>query len=764
MIDYESIEQLLGRAVALHQQGRLSEAGTLYARVLARHESQPDALHMLGVVRTQCGEAEAGAELIERSLAVNAAQPAAWANLGNAQLNSGQPAVALESFRRAIALDGGYAPSYNGHGGALLALDRPAEAAASFERALAIWPRFPQALENKAAAELRSGDESGALQSYSRLLEWYPDHLPSLAQRALLLVKLARHEEALRDCETVLARQGDHREARYLKATALLALGRPEATLDDIESRETSHEQYPELWVLWGHALRRLGRSDEARWQYERALKSSPDSPEALLALGIAATADRDFARAARVLAVLEKVAPDGKFHRGICLHAKLHQYDWGGYEGAVTELAARVARGESADLPFTFLSISDDAALQRRCAESYVAALPRPPRTNSVAHSRQSRVRVAYVSADFLEHPIAYLLAGLFESHDRDRFETLAISLRSDSASPMAQRLRLAFDRFIDASQNTDEDIAALMRECKVDIAVDLMGYTAEERPGILLRRAAPIQVNYLGYPGTLGSDHIDYLLADEFVVPEGMAQNYSEKIVHLPGCFQANDGRRMLPAALSRAQAGLPKDALVFASFVTPVKLNPQMFTVWMRLLAAHENSVLWLIAHNEVAKENLRGEAKLRGIDPVRVIFAERVPYPEHLSRLALADIGLDTWPFNGGATTSDLLWCGVPLVTMTGEAFASRMSASLLRALDLEELVAHDFHEYQSIALALAKDRSRRRSLCDRLISARTAPGPFDTRAVTRAIESAYLGMYERLQRGEAPASFAVRPHA
>jgi predicted O-linked N-acetylglucosamine transferase (SPINDLY family) len=373
----------------------------------------------------------------------------------------------------------------------------------------------------------------------------------------------------------------------------------------------------------------------------------------------------------------------------------------------------------------------------------------------------RHRRIRVAYISADFLEHPMAYLLAGLFETHDRARFEVFAISFRADPRSPMAERLRAAFDHFIDVSGRSDEEIAELIHALEIDIAVDLMGYTAEERPGVLTRRPASVQVSYIGFPATMGSEHMDYIIADPYVIPEASARYFSERVVRLPECFQANDSKRMSdPMTVTRGEAGLPQDAFVWCAFHASFKINPPLFDIWARLLQAQPRSVLWLISNTAVAELNLQREAARRGIDSERLIFAKREPYPRHLARLALADLCLDTWPFNGGATTSDALWSGVPVVTRSGRAFASRMSGSLLRAVGLSDLMTESFAHYEQLALSLASDGGALAAVRARLKKGRATGALFDTDRFRRHLESAYLQMWQRHERGEAVESLEV----
>jgi protein O-GlcNAc transferase len=757
----ESIGGLLQQAVALHTQGQMPPARAIYTKVLALDPAQPDALHLLGVLLTQSGDAPRGAELIEKSLALNPSQPIASANLGHAQLAARQLTAALASYDRSIARLPDYAPAHNGRGSALTALQRPEEALPSFDRALALMPNFPEALDNRGLALLRLHRFEEAIGAFSQLLALRPDDAQVLTNRAIALCALWRYAEALADCDRALRFRPDFIQARYVRGVALLGLGRNHDVLAQIDVAHGTAANQAESLVLRGNALRQLGRRDDAVSEYERALELRPGLPAALVALGTLETSARRFDRAATIFARLLEVAPDEDFYRGVCLHAQLHIFDWSGYTPAVQKIVADVEAGKKSDLPFTLLSITDDPELQQKCARAYVGARPRIAGPLPRAKAPRDRLRIAYVSADFLEHPIAYLLAGLFEAHDRNRFETIAVSLRADDMSPMAQRLQSAFDRFIDVSGRSDEQIAGLIAGLDVDIAVDLMGYTAEERPGILGRRPAPIQVNYLGFPATMASEHIDYLMADEFVIPPAAAPFYSESIAYLPQCFQANDDRRV-PAAgpAARVQVGLPADGFVWCAFHASVKINPPLFDVWMQLLHTVPNSVLWLISNAPTAEINLRREAGKRGIDPARLVFAKRQSYPQHLARLSLADLCLDTWPFNGGATTSDALWRGVPVVTMTGGAFSSRMSGSLLRAAHLPELVTDNVADYQRVALALATDRAALMDVRSRLNQARTTSPLFDTAAFRRHVEAAYTIMWERQQRGEAAATFRV----
>jgi predicted O-linked N-acetylglucosamine transferase (SPINDLY family) len=751
---------LLRHAARLHSQGELAQAADIYREIISRDAAQPDALHLLGVALTQSGEHPVGIEYIRRSLRINSAQPVAYANLGNAEYAMGAFGAALESYDRSIALRADYAPAHNGRGNALLALQEFEGALASFERAVALMPGFTEALAHRGIALFQLKRIEEAIDAFSSALATRPNEARLLARRASALCLRWRYSEALTDCERALRLQPALAEARYAKLSAMMGLRRFDSVLAEVDALPRDAADDPQIVLLRANAQRHLGLASEAAAGYQRALESRPDFPDALLSLATLHVARRRYDHAAAAFERLLAVAPDYEFARGACLNAKLQIFDWSGFGRSVQRIIADMDGAKRIDLPLTFLSISDDPELQLRCARTHAWTVPKTRTPDFPKRAmRHDRIRVAYLSADFLEHPTAYLLAGLFEAHDRTRFELFAISYRSDLRSPMAVRLKAAFEHFIDVGERSDGDIAELIHSLEIDIAVDLMGYTAGERPGVLIRRPAPLQVSYIGFPATMGAEHMDYIIADPYVIPPATAQFVSERIVRLPDCFQANDSKRIsYPRTITRAEAGLPEGAFVWCAFHASFKINPPLFDIWARLLHARPNSVLWLISNTGLAELNLRREAVNRGIEPERLIFAKREPYPQHLARLTLADLCLDTWPFNGGATTSDALWSGVPVVTRSGRAFASRMSGSLLHAVGLSDLATASFGQYEQLALSLASDDGALAGVRARLRDGRGSGVLFDTGRFSRRLESAYVRMWKRHERGEAPESF------
>ena len=370
--------------------------------------------------------------------------------------------------------------------------------------------------------------------------------------------------------------------------------------------------------------------------------------------------------------------------------------------------------------------------------------------------------MRMAYISADFREGPLATLMTGVFEHHDRHRTETIGVSLGADDGSAARRRFEQAFPQFIDASDKSDAEIASQLRRMEIDIAVDLMGFTESARPGIFKHRPAPIQVGYLGYPGTTGGDWLDYLIADRVVVPDGQRRFYAEQLVYLPHTFLPRDtGCKPSSVPVSRLDEELPERAFVFACFNNAYKLNPVMFDIWMRLLREVEGSVLWLSAPNSTTKENILREAEARGVASRRLVFARFRPSPEeHLARLRLADLFLDTLPYNAHTTASDALWAGLPVLTCLGNTFAGRVAASLLEAIGMAEMITTTLDEYESRARQLARDPGALAAIAKKLRENRDTHTLFDTARFTRHLEAAYTQMWERAQRGAPPDHFAV----
>jgi protein O-GlcNAc transferase len=610
----------------------------------------------------------------------------------------------------------------------------------------------------------RRGAVDEAAARYAEVLRADPANADALYYLALISCQRGRFEEGAELARKSLDSDPKQARSHVILGRALHALGRHD---DALASFDRAIAQAPELAPAHANradVLSKIGRNAEALDSYDRALALAPDSVAdwmnravALIALNrhdeAVISFDRGFA--------LDPNFAQADDFRAPLLLSKLRICDWTNLPEETAQLLAMVRAGKPLSLPYAIVAIPSSPAEQLQCARRYVQEQPpHPPLWQGEAYAHD-RLRVAYLSADFNEHPTAYLTAGLFEQHDKSRFEITALSFGQNDNSPARRRLEAAFEHFIDVRDNSDQEIAALKRRSEIDIAVDLMGFTKDNRLGVLARRAAPIQVNYLGYPGTMGATYMDYILADATVIPEDHDAFYAERVARLPGTYQINDNRRAISQRTpTRGECGLPQNGFVFCCFNNPQKITPEIFDIWMRLLRATEGSVLWLITGNAKAAANLRLEAEKRGVAPERLIFAPKANVADHLARHRLADLCLDTLPYNAHTTASDALWAGLPVLTCLGETFAGRVAASLLKAIGLDALITSTFAEYEALALRLAGDPVHLAALKDRLIRNRDRSPLFDTQSATRHIETAYQTMAEIARRHEKPRSFNV----
>jgi protein O-GlcNAc transferase len=611
----------------------------------------------------------------------------------------------------------------------------------------------------------RQGAFAEAAARYAEVLRADPGNADANYYLSLISCQQGRFDDGAELARKSLASDPQKASAHVVLGRALSALGRPDEALASFDRAIALAPDLAQAHANRADVLRDNGRNAEAIESYDRALALTPDSFADWLHRGVACIAAGRYEDAVASLDRAVTLNPDfDQAHLLVAprLLSRLRLCDWTNLEAKVAELLAMIRAHTPIGVPSAGFAIPASAADQLECARSYVKEQPVfAPLWRGETYSHD-RLRIAYLSADFNEHPTSHLTAGLYEHHDRSKFEVTAISFGRNDGSPIRRRLEGAFERFVDLQDKPDQEIADLMRRLEIDIAVDLMGFSKDNRLNVLARRAAPIQVNYLGYPATMGADYIDYILADATIIPEEQDVFYGEQVVRLPGCYQVNDNRRRIAGQTpSLAECGLPEAAFVFCCFNNAQKLTPEFFDVWMRLLRATENSVIWLLEGNARVAVNLRGEAENRGVAPDRLIFAPRINLADHLARQRQADLFLDTLPCNAHTTASDALWAGLPVLTCLGETLAGRVAASLLRAIGLDELVTHSLRGYEDLALTLARDPASLASIKEKLKRNRDTFPLFDTASCTRHIEAAYLTMADIRRRGERPRSFSVK---
>ena len=719
---------LLSQGIALHQAGKLASAETYYLQALKANPRDPNANHLLGVLRGQQGAASESLKLLEKAVRLAPGVPMFVMNYALALKGVGRSRQALRALDEVVAKMPANAAAWTNRGLVQIDLGLAEESIASYDRALAIDPRIASAWINRGNA-LRALDRSAeAVASYDRALELAPN-AEAHCERGNALVELRRLGEALESYANAIHRNPGYLEAYSNRAMALLLLDDAEAAVASCDAAIALKPDYAEAHNYRGNALLKLKRLKEALASYDRAASIKPDYFDAAVA----------------------------------SMHVANQMCRWSA-DTARADLIARCQVPAFDGTPFAFLAMCDDPQLHHDLAKAYVrnkAPLPGSPLWRQ--RTAREKIRIGYLSADFQDHPVSFLIAEVIALHDRSRFEMFGISAGANDGGEQRRRLEATFDVFIDVSAMTDAALARRIAEAEVDILVDLGGHTKDGRILALAHRPAPIQVTYLGYPGPTGAPFIDYAIIDANVVPASDAHAYSEKLVYLPDCFLCNDRKRMIADRTpSRAECGLPEDGFVFCCFNNSYKINAPVFDSWMRLLGAVPGSVLWLRADNNSARANLQQEATARGVAPQRLVFAERVgSNSEHLARQRLADLFIDTFPYNAHSTASDALWVGLPVLTRTGRSFASRVAGSLLHAIGLPELVTGSLPEYEALALRLATHPAELRALRDRLAYNRATHPLFDTPRWTHHLEAAYQEMWRRHCDGKPPRSFGAK---
>lgn len=709
-------------ALDLHRGGAVKEAAAMYRTMLGSHPASFDLQHYLGMALMQMGQMEQATVHLQKAISLNPKSAAAFCNLGVACDMQGRTDQALDALNQAIAIKPDFAEPWVRKAAVLHMSGQLAAAVGAYQHATVL--RRDSGLFNNYGAALRDlGRYEDALNAFGAALESKPDYAAAMVNRGNTLRDMGRAAEAIVDYDRVLALYPDHADAIANRARAV----------EEAAGRALTQEHA-------GAAEAGPGKVDS----YARK-----EEPKNLLQSELLEYA-REFA-----------ANPDIASRPELRHHVMMKLSDWSSYD-VVEDVLDTVRKGERMIHPFLLVALPCTAREHMLCAKKY-ATTTMPARAPLVVNKpyNHQKIRVAYLSNDFFEHATAYLMAGLFEAHDRARFEWTALSYNPPSDTAMRRRLESSFDHFVDVSTMDDAAAARLIREREIDILVDLKGYTAASRTEILSYRPAPVQMAYLGYPGTTGAPFIDYAIVDRYVVSAEVEPFFTEKLVFMPESYQVNDNKREIASRPSREEAGLPADGFVFCSFNNNYKITPDMFDVWMRILQRTQNSFLWVYKGVAAAEANLKEEARKRGVDPSRLIFAGHAPQAEHLARLACADLFLDTLPCNAHTTASDALWAGLPVLTVSGGTFAGRVAGSILHAANLPELIAPDIKAYEEMAVTFAQSPEKLHAIKDKLATTRDTMPLFDTARFARHIEDAYYQAYKCYEAGLEPQNIVVK---
>lgn len=604
------------------------------------------------------------------------------------------------------------------------------------------------------------GDLDEAVRLFTATLEAHPGHPAACYSLGVIALRRGDFAEALRWAEIGIASTPGYAPLRLLGGTALKGSGAdPEAVLRRYDEAIALKPDYIEALINSGVVLRDMLRHREALERFNQVLTIDPDYPTALANCAVLLTEFKQSERAIAMFEHLLKVQPGYDYGPGLLCLERLHVCDWTDYEQTVRDIVAATRAGRRATKSLAMMAISDFAGDHHQAARIFAEHLY-PPAAKPLWSGeiyRHDRIRLAYISPDLREHPVGHLMAGVFEHHDKSRFETFAISLGIDDGSRLRTRMLKSFDHFYDAKTAPPAQVAKLIRDLEIDILVDLAGFTADSKPEVLAQKPAPIQVNFLGYAGSMGVDYMDYLIADRHVIPREHWPYYNEKIVYMPDAYLPTDSSVEIPEGIpSRGDFGLPETGLVFCAFSHDYKITPYVFAIWMRLLKRNPGSVLWLMSRSEISQKNLYAAAEAQGVAADRLIFATRVPRVEdHLARYRLADIFLDTFPYNAHTTAADALMAGLPVVTCMGNGFHARVAGSLVHAAGLPELVTHSLEDYEALAMALAAQPERIDRLKSELREGRASSPLFNTPEFCRNLEAIYIALWRSYRLGSNP---------
>ena len=660
-----------------------------------------------------------------------AAQVQAHFEHGVALHQQGQLAQANQVYRQVLEVQPGHSDALHALGIVAAQTNDLAGAADLIGRSVAINPHNAAAHNNLGNALHVLGRQRAAIDSFDQALKLDPGNAAAHMNRGNALRNLQQPHEAIESYDRAIALDAGLADAFYNRGVALGDLNQHQDAIDSLDRAITLQPGFAQSYHNRGVALGNLRQYQAAIENYDKALQLDPGY----------------------------------SFLMGTRLHTRMLICDWQDAEKQIAQLREKIERNEQAILPFPVLTLIDSPAVQRQATDIWINATRAEDHTlgEITKRAKRDKIRIGYFSADLRDHAIGYLTAGLFEQHDRERFDLVAFSFGPDNNDDTRKRIAAAFGRFVDISKHSDRDVAQLARSLEIDIAVDLTGLTQGNRVEIFAHRAAPLQVNYLGYPGTMAAPYMDYLIADNTLIPQSSRSHYAEKIAYLPHSYQANDAkRRIAEKTFARSELGLPDTGFVFCCFNNNFKITPRSFDGMMRILQRVPGSVLWLLEDNATAAANLRKQAAARGVDASRLVFAGRMPMEEHLARHHAADLFLDTLPYNAHTTASDALWTGLPVLTCTGEAFAARVAASLLKAIAMPELITTSEEAFEALAVELALTPDKLKQVREKLARNRLTTPLFDTARFARHIEDAYMQMYQRYHAGQAPDDIQVKP--
>jgi len=751
------IGNLLQQSIDSLNSGQLDESEKYSLEVLKISSTQPDALQILGTIAAQKKQFEKAAKLLIEASKTQTNDYFLLNNIGNVLTELGHYQDSEYFFNKVLNLKSDYHQTHFSLGLLYVRLNRLDDALISFDKAITFKHDYLEAYINRGIVLEKLDRSTEALNNYDKAIVLSPNSPEAFANRGISLKKLRRLDDAIKSFDQAIKLQPDYAEAFSNRGVALYEANHQIESLTSFDQALKLRPDYAEAFSNRGVTLIELNELEEAIKSFDQALRNKPDYAGAYLNRGIALQKLKQISEALKSYEKANALNPDLEYLQGTHLHAKMFACDWKKFELSLESLTYKINIENKVTTCFPLLALADDPTTQLKASQLWInnnfpfnASLGQTSKKTT-----EDRIVIAYYSADFREHPVAYLTAELFELHDKSKFKLIGFYSGPKDTSEINNRICNCFDKFIDVNLIGNMDVAKISRDLKVDIAIDLTGNTSGSRIGIFSYRAAPIQLSYLGYLGTMGAEYYDYLVADKTIIPAENQQYYKEKILYLPS-YQVNDSKRVISEkAFTKKDLGLPQQGFIFCCLNSNYKILPSTYFGWMRILLKVPNSILLLYTDNKMAKENLEMQAVIQGVNKKRIYFFEHSNRSEYLSKMRVADLFLDTMPYNAGTTASDALWTGLPVLTCMGQSFASRVAASLLNAIELPELIATSQEQYEALAIELATHPTKLKLIKEKLERNRLTTPLFDTPRFTNYIEAAYIEVYKRYQANLTP---------
>ena len=748
--------------IDLHSQGQLRQTLQRIEALVQQFPMSVVLYNIQGAVLQELGQLDLSIEAYSKALAIKPNYTAAYYNMGNALKEQGKLEEAIEAYNKALAIKPDHSDASYNMAYTFQEQGKLEEAIATYKKVLAIKPDYVDAYNNMGNALKEQGKLEEAIAAYNKALAIKPDYVDAYNNMGVALKEKCKLGEAIEAYKKALAIKPDYADVYNNMGNALQEQGSLEEAIEAYNEALAIQPDHAEAYYNMGYTFQEQGKLEEAIATYNKAIALKPDHAEAYYNMGITIQCQGNLKEAIAAFNNALALQPDYETARGQKLYQLAHICDWDAIAEDST-LIPSLGTNEKFVPPFVMLSLEDAPDSHRIRSEVYAKAiyLQRPLPLPALPSKKPKRIRIGYFSADFHNHATMYLMAKVFAAHDRQKFEVYAYSYGPDANDQMRQALIKSVDVFDDVREMSFKDTALLARQDKIDIAVDLKGHTQDQRLGIFAYRPAPTQISYLGYPGTIGTEFIDYIVADPVVVPSNRRSAYSEEIIYLPHTYQPNDNTRIISQKVTtKADMGLPEDGFVFCCFNSNYKISPAEFDIWMRLLCKVNGSVLWLLKSNLWVEQNLQREAKKRGIQANRLVFAEKLPHDQHLGRQKHADLFIDTFNVNAHTTASDALWAGLPIVTKLGQGFAARVAGSLLNAVGLAELITENEHDYEALILELATNPVKLAKIKEKLAVNRLSQPLFDTQQYTKHLEDGYQQAYQTYFEGKFPQTIVV----